>query len=133
MAADHRLTGPDGPRAHPAGPSTPALNIQPELAAEFEGGNEFESEEELARRLRETHRRVRALGLPPERRDRLARRLLAICDVSKRDLAHAGARLSVFLRDLAVLESESHPAGGPESLSDGASDTPSRRNFAHGD
>ena len=75
------------------------------------------SPEELARRLRDAHRRVRALGLPEEVRHRLSRRLLAICDVSKLDVQYAAARLSVFLGDLSELES----------------DTPSRRNITPGD
>ncbi|MCG5214467.1 SCO5555 family protein [Streptosporangium soli] len=78
---------------------------------------EHANQDELARRLRDAHRRVRALLLPIEERHRLSRRLLAICDVSKRDLQHASGRLSTFLDDLSDLES----------------DTPSGRNIAPGD
>ncbi|MBX6383061.1 MAG: hypothetical protein IRZ07_08805 [Microbispora sp.] len=86
MAADHRLSEPQTP------------------------------DELLARRLRDAHRRVRALALPQEEQARLARRLLAICDVAKRDIAHAAARLDAFIAYL-----------------DGTSDTPSKRNMTHGD
>jgi hypothetical protein len=70
----------------------------------------------LARRLRDAHRRVRALGLPDDERVRLAKRLLVICDVAKRDIYHANARLEAFLIELEAY-----------------SDTPSRRNMASGD
>ncbi|WP_344967688.1 hypothetical protein [Streptosporangium fragile] len=69
------------------------------------------SEDELARRLRDAHRRVRALPVPSEERKRLARRLLAICDVAKRDLDHAAARLNLFLLNLDVLVSDTSSAG----------------------
>ncbi|AWS46384.1 hypothetical protein AB0M44_08725 [Streptosporangium subroseum] len=75
------------------------------------------SENELARRLRDAHRRVRVLPIPPAERQRLSRRLLAICDVSKHDLDHAAGRLDLFLLDLDVL----------------VSDTPSAGNIAEGD
>ncbi len=61
--------------------------------------------DELARRLRDAHRRVRALAVPGAEKMRMARRLLTICDVAKRDLDHASARLAPFLEDLALLES----------------------------
>ena len=67
MAADDRLTRPGGP------------------------------EEDLARRLRDTQRRVRTLHAPPEERARLAKRLLAICNVAKHDISHATARLDGFI------------------------------------
>ncbi|GAA0992592.1 hypothetical protein GCM10009555_081900 [Acrocarpospora macrocephala] len=67
MAADDRLTHPGGP------------------------------EDELARRLRETQRRVRTLAVPCEERARLAKRLLAICNTAKRDIPHATARLDGFI------------------------------------
>ncbi|MFC0862491.1 hypothetical protein ACFHYQ_09300 [Sphaerimonospora cavernae] len=73
-------------------------------------------EDRLARRLRDAHRRVRALALPQEEKARLTRRLLSICDVAKRDIAHAADRLDVFIAYL-----------------DGRSDTPSRRNLPPGD
>lgn len=55
-------------------------------------------EDELARRLREAHRRVRAL--PPADRERQARRYLAICDLAKRDPGRAAARLETFMAAL---------------------------------
>jgi hypothetical protein len=66
-------------------------------------------EEEMARRLREAHRRVLAVRLPPDEKERYSRRFVAICEIAKRDLEHAGARLDAFLADL-----------------DGLSDTPRR-------
>ncbi|MFG1945098.1 hypothetical protein [Nonomuraea sp. NPDC048826] len=48
-------------------------------------------DDELARRLREAHRRVRML--PAADRERMGRRYLAICDLAKRDPARAAARL----------------------------------------
>jgi hypothetical protein len=75
------------------------------------------SENELAWRLREAHRRVRGLSIPLTQRQRLSRRLLTICDVAKHDLGHASGRLDLFLLDLDVL----------------VSDTPSAGNIAEGD
>jgi hypothetical protein len=63
-------------------------------------------DDELARRLREAHRRVRMLPAPG--RERLARRYLSICDQAKRDPERAAARLETFLA----------------ALEDDASDTP---------
>ncbi|SEM71903.1 hypothetical protein [Nonomuraea pusilla] len=58
-------------------------------------------DDELARRLREAHRRVRMLpaGEPGQaaEKERLARRHLAICDLAKRDPERAAARLDAFL------------------------------------
>ncbi|MFC6087432.1 SCO5555 family protein [Sphaerisporangium aureirubrum] len=79
MAADDRLTPPASP------------------------------EEELARRLRDAHRRVLAVRLPPAEKERFARRFVAICEIAKRNVGHAGVRLDAFLADL-----------------DGLSDTPRR-------
>jgi hypothetical protein len=69
-------------------------------------------DDELARRLREAHRRVRALlaaPLPasvpawtPEEKERLARRYVAICDLAKRDPERAALRLDAFLASLDV-------------------------------
>ncbi|MEW9551480.1 hypothetical protein [Nonomuraea sp. NPDC050783] len=57
--------------------------------------------DELARRLREAHRRVRALSADPAvDRERLARRYLAICDLAKHDPRRAAARLDAFLSAL---------------------------------
>ncbi|WP_433365835.1 hypothetical protein [Streptosporangium sp. CA-115845] len=75
------------------------------------------SESELAWRLREAHRRVRSLHVSVEERKRLTRRLLAICDMAKRDLDHATGRLDLFLLSIDVL----------------VSDTPSTGNIAEGD
>ncbi|MDP9865530.1 MULTISPECIES: hypothetical protein [Streptosporangium] len=75
------------------------------------------SENELAWRLRDAHRRVRVLPVPLDQRERLSRRLLSICDVAKRDLSHAAGRLDLFLLDLDAL----------------VSDTPSAGNIAEGD
>ncbi|GAA3123896.1 hypothetical protein GCM10010466_13440 [Planomonospora alba] len=69
------------------------------------------SEQELARRLREAHRRVRALPASPEVRQRLARRLLAICDAAKHDVRHAASRLELFLISLDDLVSDTGSAG----------------------
>ncbi|WP_214323326.1 hypothetical protein [Nonomuraea sediminis] len=55
-------------------------------------------DDELARRLREAHRRVRML--PPAEKERCARRYLAICDLAKRDPERAAARLEAFLTSL---------------------------------
>lgn len=60
--------------------------------------------DELARRLRDAHRRVRALTIADEDKRRMTRRLLAICDVAKHDLGHAATRLALFLNDLSILE-----------------------------
>ncbi len=38
-----------------------------------------------------------AFPSPPEERERLARRLLAICDLAKRDIPHATTRLDGFI------------------------------------
>ncbi|GGO65113.1 hypothetical protein [Nonomuraea cavernae] len=62
-------------------------------------------DDELARRLREAHRRVRLL--PAAEKERMGRRYLAICDLAKRDRERAATRLDAFLAAL-----------------DGASDTP---------
>ncbi|RCG32203.1 hypothetical protein DQ384_06775 [Sphaerisporangium album] len=67
----------------------------------------------MARRLRDAYRRVAAARLPPDEKQRVARRFVAICDLAKRDLDHAGARLDDFL---AALEA--------------GSDTPGSRNIA---
>ncbi|MFF5208778.1 hypothetical protein [Streptosporangium sp. NPDC000396] len=75
------------------------------------------SEDELAWRLRDAHRRVRVLAVPVAQKERLSRRLLSICDVAKRDLSHAAGRLDLFLLDLDAL----------------VSDTPSPGNIAEGD
>ncbi len=55
---------------------------------------------ELARRLRDAHRRVRSLDLPADEKARVAKRLLALTDASKHDVARASARLDLLLADL---------------------------------
>ncbi|GAA4979580.1 hypothetical protein HD597_011992 [Nonomuraea thailandensis] len=55
-------------------------------------------DDELARRLRDAHRRVRML--PAADKERSARRYLAICDLAKRDPERAAARLEAFLAAL---------------------------------
>ena len=57
-------------------------------------------EVELAGRLRDAHRRVAALEAAPDQRARVARRLIALTDASKRDLVRASARLDALLADL---------------------------------
>ncbi|TDD26427.1 hypothetical protein [Nonomuraea diastatica] len=55
-------------------------------------------DDELARRLREAHRRVRML--PAAGKERIARRYLSICDLAKRDPKRAALRLDSFLASL---------------------------------
>ncbi|MFF0326007.1 hypothetical protein ACFYTU_35145 [Nonomuraea angiospora] len=66
-------------------------------------------DDELARRLREAHRRVRML--PATEKERLARRYLAICDLAKRDPERAAARLDAFLAALDTPRSEENALG----------------------
>ena len=56
--------------------------------------------DDLAERLRVAHRRVRALDADGEVKQRVSRRLLAISDASKHDLARASRRLDAVLADL---------------------------------
>ena len=55
---------------------------------------------ELARRLREAHRRVASLDVDEDEKRRVAVRLIALTDASKRDLVRASARLDLLLADL---------------------------------
>ena len=55
---------------------------------------------DLAVRLRDAHRRVATLDAPDDQRARVARRLLALTDASKHDLARASVRLDRLLADL---------------------------------
>ncbi|MEO3792551.1 hypothetical protein ABGB14_20245 [Nonomuraea sp. B10E15] len=55
-------------------------------------------DDELARRLREAHRRVRML--PAADKERIARRYLSICDLAKHDRKRAALRLDAFLASL---------------------------------
>jgi len=57
-------------------------------------------EAQLAVRLRDAHRRVAALDVPDDQKARVARRLIALTDASKRDLVRASARLDRLLADL---------------------------------
>ncbi|KAB8193629.1 hypothetical protein FH608_020630 [Nonomuraea phyllanthi] len=66
-------------------------------------------EDELARRLREAHRRVRML--PSADKARLGRRYLAICDLAKRDRERAAARLDAFLAALDTPRSDENTCG----------------------
>ena len=56
--------------------------------------------EQLSVKLAAAHRRVRGLDLDGEQKARVTKRLLAISDAAKHDLARADGRLSAFLRDL---------------------------------
>ena len=55
---------------------------------------------DLAVRLKDAHRRVRELDADDEIKGRVARRLIALTDASKHDLARAAARLDALLADL---------------------------------
>ena len=57
-------------------------------------------EAQLATRLRDAHRRVATLDVPEDQKARVARRLIALTDASKRDLVRASARLDALLADL---------------------------------
>jgi hypothetical protein len=63
---------------------------------------------ELAARLRDAHRRVAALDLQQDEKAGLIRRLIALTDASKHDVAHAAQRLNRFLGDL-----DDHRPSGP--------------------
>ncbi len=56
--------------------------------------------EQLAERLKQAHRRVRELPLPPEDKQRVTQRLLALTDASKHDVGRAALRLDRLLADL---------------------------------
>ena len=55
---------------------------------------------ELARRLRDAHRRVASLPVHQDEKARTAARLIALTDASKHDVARASARLDLLLADL---------------------------------
>ena len=59
-----------------------------------------ELEAQLATRLRDAHRRVATLDVPEDQKARVARRLIALTDASKRDIVRASARLDALLADL---------------------------------
>ena len=55
---------------------------------------------ELAGRLRDAHRRVARMEGTEDEKARVARRLIALTDASKRDVTRASARLDLLLADL---------------------------------
>jgi hypothetical protein len=55
---------------------------------------------ELAGRLRDAHRRVASLQVDDDEKARVAARLIALTDASKRDVVRASARLDLLLADL---------------------------------
>ena len=59
-----------------------------------------ELHQELARRLRDAHRRVASLDVDEDEKRRVATRLIALTDASKRDVVRASARLDLLLADL---------------------------------
>ncbi len=76
-----------------------------------------ELEAQLATRLRDAHRRVAALDVPDDQKARVARRLIALTDASKRDVGRASARLDRLLADLdagrlPVAGADDEPLGG---------------------
>ena len=54
----------------------------------------------LALRLRDAHRRVASLEASDDEKRRVAARLIALTDASKRDLGRASRRLDLLLADL---------------------------------
>ena len=69
---------------------------------------------ELARRLKEAHRRVASLPVDDDEKRRVATRLIALMDAAKRDLPRASARLDLLLADLdAGRRLGPEPADGP--------------------
>ena len=72
---------------------------------------------QLAVRLRDAHRRVATLEATDDQKARVARRLIALTDASKRDVGRASARLDALLADLdagrlPVAGAEDEPLGG---------------------
>ncbi|MBC7373636.1 MAG: hypothetical protein H7323_06565 [Frankiales bacterium] len=55
---------------------------------------------ELARRLKQAHRRVASLNVDDDEKARVAGRLIALTDASKRDVGRASHRLDLLLADL---------------------------------
>ena len=66
---------------------------------------------ELAKRLRDAHRRVASMDAPEDQKGRLTRRLIALTDASKRDAGRASARLDALLADL---DADRLPVAGAE-------------------
>lgn len=62
--------------------------------------NDEELFTDLSTRLRDGHRRVASLDVSLDEKARITRRLLAISDASKQDIARAATRLDAFLADL---------------------------------
>jgi len=62
--------------------------------------SEQERAAELAIRLKAAHARVRGLDADSEVKASVTRRLLALTDASKHDVARASARLGALLADL---------------------------------
>lgn len=56
--------------------------------------------EDLSRRLRDAHRAVAALDVPPDAKGAIVRRLIAITDASKHDLRRASERLDLLMAEI---------------------------------
>ena len=67
---------------------------------------------DLAARLRDTHRLIAASGLSQHEKGTATRRLLALSDTAKSDLARAAQRLDRLLLDLA--QGRATPGEGAE-------------------
>lgn len=62
--------------------------------------NDEELFDDLSRRLREAHQRVRSLDTDDETKGVVVRRLIAITNASKHDLDTASKRLDALIEDL---------------------------------
>ncbi|KWW99628.1 hypothetical protein C3Y87_10330 [Carbonactinospora thermoautotrophica] len=71
--------------------------------------------EEFAARLREAHRRVRALPGDEAAKEALGRRLIAIANLAKRDVPRAARRLERLLTDVETRERLSRGVSGSEN------------------
>ena len=69
---------------------------------------------ELARRLRDAHRRVASLEVDEDEKRRAATRLIALTDASKRDVGRASARLDLLLADLDAGRRLDHDEDDPD-------------------
>jgi hypothetical protein len=56
--------------------------------------------DDLSRRLRDAHQRVRSIDADDETRAAVVRRLIAVTNASKHDLARASRRLDLLIADL---------------------------------
>ena len=81
-------------------PDQPDGPDQPDRPDRPDQSDSLAEADALAARLKDAHGRVRRLDLPPEDRARVARRLIALTDASKHDIARASARLDRLLADL---------------------------------